>query len=171
MSQGSLGTLAAAMVTRINQQHRAGFGLDGSTGQDFFVAGGVTARTMVVALTDGRAVAASSTAGGIPGNNTNAIAVAGLQSQAEASLGGKTFNQYFNSTITTVGTAVQTYKRDLDAQEIVHEHMEARRAEISGVSIDEELVQMIQSQRTFQAASRVILVADEMLQTLLTLKR
>lgn len=170
-AQGSLDALAAAMVTRINQQHRAGFGLDGSTGQDFFAPTGVTARTMAVTLTDGRAVAASGTAAGVPGNNANAIALAGLQSQSVATLGGQTFNQYFNSTVTTVGTAAQSAQRDLDAQEIVHEHLEARRAEISGVSIDEELVQMIQSQRAFQAASRVILVADEMLQTLLTLKR
>jgi flagellar hook-associated protein 1 FlgK len=170
-AQGSLDTLAASMVARINQQHRAGFGLDGSTGQDFFATAGVTARTLAVALTDGRAVAASSTAAGIPGNNTNAVAIAGLQSQAVAFLSGQTFNQYFNSTVTTVGTQAQAAQRNVAAQEIVHEHLEARRAEISGVSIDEELVQMIQSQRAFQAASRVITVADEMLQTLLTLKR
>lgn len=170
-AQGSLDTLVASMVTRINQQHRTGFGLDGSTGQDFFTAAGVTAGTIAVALTDGRAVAASSTAAGVPGNNANAIAVAGVQGQAAVSLGGQTVNQYFNSTITAVGNQAQESQRGLDAQEIVHEHLEARRAEVSGVSIDEELVDMIQSQRAFQAASRVILVADEMLQILLTLKR
>lgn len=170
-AQGSLDSLAAAMVAGINLQHRSGFGLDGSTGQDFFLAGGVTARTMAVALTDGRTVAASSTAAGVPGNNANAIAVSALQSQTVASLGGQNFNQYFNSIVTTIGTKTQAAQRDFDAQEIIHEHLEARRAEISGVSVDEELVQMMQSQRAFQAASRVIIVADEMLQTLLTLKR
>ncbi len=62
-------------------------------------------------------------------------------------------------------------ERDLQAQEIVQEQLEARRAEVSGVSLDEELVNMIQQQRAFQAASKVIVTADEMLQSLLSLKR
>jgi flagellar hook-associated protein 1 FlgK len=54
---------------------------------------------------------------------------------------------------------------------MVHEQLEAHRAEISGVSLDEELVNLLKYQRAFQAASRLIVVADELLQTILTLKR
>lgn len=63
--QSSLDTLASQLVSQVNTQHRAGYGLDGSTTQDFFTATGTTAATIGVALTDRRQVAASSTAAGV----------------------------------------------------------------------------------------------------------
>jgi flagellar hook-associated protein 1 FlgK len=66
---------------------------------------------------------------------------------------------------------MQGAERDLSAQEVIQEQLEAHRAEISGVSLDEELVNLLKYQRSFQAASRLIVVADEMFQTILTLKR
>ena len=46
----SLDTLASEVVTQVNQQHRLGFGLDGSTNQNFFVPTGTTASTIAVGV-------------------------------------------------------------------------------------------------------------------------
>lgn len=169
--QASFDQLASTLVTEVNTLHQAGYGLDGSTGQAFFSTGGTSAATIQVSLTNIQRIAASSTAAGVPGNNTNALSIGNLQSRTFVALGNVTFQEFYGSVAGRVGSAVQGVERDLNAQEIVHEQLEAHRAEISGVSLDEELVNLLKYQRAFQAASRLVVVADELLQTILTLKR
>ncbi|MFO0775919.1 MAG: flagellar hook-associated protein FlgK [Nitrospiraceae bacterium] len=167
----ALDDLASTVVSQVNTVHAAGYGLDGVTGRNLFTATGTAARDMSVAVTDIRQLAASSTVTGVPGNNANALAMANLETTGMASLGGKTMTGHLSATISGIGARAQAAERDLDAQSIVQEQLEARRAEASGVSLDEELVNMLQQQRGFQAASKIIMAADEMLQTLLNLKR
>jgi flagellar hook-associated protein 1 FlgK len=69
------------------------------------------------------------------------------------------------------GATLQGATRDLQGQEILHDQLLAHRAEISGVSMDEELINLLKYQRAFQAASKLITTSDEMLQTILSLKR
>jgi flagellar hook-associated protein 1 FlgK len=169
--RASLDQLASALVTQVNSLHQAGYGLDGSTGQALFSAGGTTAATMQVSVTDIQQIAASSTAAGVPGNNGNALAIGALQTSSVAALGNASFQEFYGALAGRIGAAVQGVERDLSAQEMTHEQLEAHRAEISGVSLDEELVNLLKYERAFQAASRLVVVADELLQTLLTLKR
>lgn len=163
--------LASTLVTQVNSLHQTGYGLDGSTGEAFFATGGTTAATMQVALTDSQKIAASSTAAGVPGNNGTALAIGDLQHSSLAALGNTTFQGYYSAAAGNFGATLQGAERDLSAQEMVQEQLDAHRAEISGVSLDEELVNLLKYQRAFQAASRLIVVADEMFQTLLSLKR
>ena len=166
-----LDTLAETLVTQTNQIHQAGFGLDGSTGVDLFSAGGTAAGTMSVALLDARKIAASSTAAGVPGNNANALALAGLQSQSQITLGNTTVGDFYTQIATGIGTSAENADRDLKAQEVIQEQLQAHRAEVSGVSLDEELVNMMQYQRAFEAASRVVVMTDELFQTILSMKQ
>ncbi|MBI4001790.1 MAG: flagellar hook-associated protein FlgK [Nitrospira defluvii] len=169
--QSSLNTLASQLVSQVNTQHGAGYGLDGSTTQDFFTASGSTAATISVALTDRRQIAASSTAAGVPGNNVNALALANLQTTAVSGLGNTTFQGYYSAMAGSFGATLQGATRDLQGQEIFHDQLQAHRAEVSGVSMDEELINLLKYQRAFQAASKLITTSDEMLQTILMLKR
>ena len=57
-----------------------------------------------------------------------------------------------------------------EAKEILKDQIETLRAQVSGVSLDEELVNLIKFQRGFEAASRLIRITDEMFQTLLSIK-
>ncbi len=169
--RASLDTLASELVTQVNQQHRLGFGLDGSTNQDFFAPAGTTASTMAVSLTDVRKIAASSTAAGVPGNNANALALAGLRNTDFASFGNVTFQEYYSTIAGNFGSATQGVESNLAAQQILHDQLTSQRASISGVSMDEELANLLQFQRSFEAASRMIVVADELFQTILSIKR
>ncbi len=169
--QTSLDTLASQIVTQVNTRHRTGYGLDGSTTQDFFAAGGTTAATISVGLTDRRQIAASSTAAGVPGNNANALAVAALQTTALAGLGNATFHDYYSAMAGSFGSTLKGAQDDLQGQELLHGQLESHRAEVSGVSMDEELINLLKYQRAFQAASKLITTSDEMLQTILSLKR
>ncbi|NOT22100.1 MAG: flagellar hook-associated protein FlgK [Nitrospiraceae bacterium] len=167
----SLDTLTSEVVAQVNQQHRLGFGLDGSTNQDFFSPAGTTARTIAVSLTDVRKIAASSTAAGVPGNNANALTLAGLRSQDSVPLGSVTFQEYYSTVAGSFGSIAQGVEGNLKVQQILHDQLTSQRASVSGVSMDEELANLLQYQRSFEAASRMIVVADELFQTILSMKR
>lgn len=65
----------------------------------------------------------------------------------------------------------QVAKQRLDTEEIRQEQLQSFHAQVSGVSLDEELVNLLKYQRAFEAASRMIVAADEMMSTLIALKR
>jgi flagellar hook-associated protein 1 FlgK len=130
-----------------------------------------TAKSIGMVLTNASKVAASSTRAGVPGNNDNVMALVALQTEAVSTLGSVTFNDTYRIAATGVGVAAQSANGKLQAQTILHEQLDSFRAQSSGVSIDEELVNILKYQRAFDAASRLIMATDEMLQTLLDLKR
>lgn len=169
--RSSLDTLASEAVTQVNQQHRLGFGLDGSTNQDFFAPAGTTASTIAVSLANVRQIAASSTAAGVPGNNANALALSGLRNTDFALLGNVTFQEYYSSIAGNFGSTAQGVQGNLQAQQVLHDQLTSQRASVSGVSMDEELANLLQYQRSFEAASRMIVVADELFQSILSMKR
>jgi len=169
--QGSLDALASALVTQVNQQHQLGFGLDGSTSKNFFAPTGTTASTIAVSLTDVRQIAASSTAGGVPGNSANALVLAGLNNTNVASLGNVTFQNYYSNIAGSFGSASQGAQNSLQAQQTLHDQLTSQRASVSGVSMDEELANLLQYQRSFEAASRMITTADQLLQDILAIKQ
>ena len=169
--RSSLDMLAAELVTQVNQQHRLGFGLDASTNQDFFAPTGTTASTIAVSVANARQIAASSTAIGVPGNSANALALAGLRNSDIAAFGNVTFQEYYSTIAGSFGSTAQGADGNLKAQETLHGQLTSHRAAVSGVSMDEELANLLQYQRSFDAASRMIVVADELFQTILSLKR
>lgn len=129
------------------------------------------AKHVTVALTDGRQVAASSTLTGLPGDNGNLLALTALKNTALDGLGGLSFNEAYRRAAADLGVAAQAADREAQGAELVHEQLQTFQAQVSGVSIDEELIAMLKYQRAFDAAAKMIAVADEMLQTLLGLRR
>jgi flagellar hook-associated protein 1 FlgK len=130
-----------------------------------------TARDLAVAVSDPARIALSSTRAGVPGNNQNGLALVAVQSKAITSLGNTTLHDAYRKTATDLGVASQGASRRLDAAEIRHEQLQNFRAQVSGVSLDEELVNLLKYQRAFEASSRMIVAADEMMSTLISLKR
>jgi flagellar hook-associated protein 1 FlgK len=129
------------------------------------------ARDVTVALLDPSKLALSSSRAGVPGNNQNGLALVGLQSKAVSGLDKTTFFDAYRKTATNLGIASQVASQRLDAEEIRHEQLQNFHAQVSGVSLDEELVNLLKYQRAFEAASRMIVAADEMMSTLISLKR
>lgn len=128
------------------------------------------ARDLAVALTNPSSVAASSTRTGTPGNNTNLLSLVALQHRRFASLENGTLQDAYRSVAAELGVAAQTADREKEAKEILKDQIETLRAQVSGVSMDEELVNLIKFQRGFEAASRLVRLTDEMFQTLLSIK-
>jgi flagellar hook-associated protein 1 FlgK len=129
------------------------------------------ARDILVALSDPSKLALSSTRAGVPGNNLNGLNLVALQSRTITSLDNATLLDSYRKTTADLGVASQVAAQRLDTEEIRQEQLQNFHAQVSGVSLDEELVNLLKFQRAFEAASRMIVAADEMMSTLISLKR
>ncbi len=255
----TLNRLSASVIKEVNVQHRAGYGLDSSTGQDFFTpthvdtaklsqntggalisGGSVTdpsaltlddyevrfsspsnyvvvnlntkaltasgaytsgsainfdgisltitnspsgpvagdafsvsttksaAMNMTVSLTDTAAVAASATLAGLPGDNTNSLALSALRDKA--ALQGSTFTAFYQGLVSEVGTKTNETDNNISVREAVKAQLETQRASVSGVSIDEETVNMIKLQKAFQASAKLLTTVNDMFSSLLNIR-
>ncbi|MBS0151717.1 MAG: flagellar hook-associated protein FlgK [Nitrospira sp.] len=129
------------------------------------------ARDLSVVLSDPTKLALSSTRAGVPGNNQNGIALVALQSKAVVGLSNATFFDAYRKTASDLGVASQVASQRFDAENVRNEQLQTFQSQVSGVSLDEELVNLLKYQRAFQAASRLITAADEMMATLISLKQ
>ena len=105
------------------------------------------------------------------GDNTIALAMAALRNQKVLSNNTETINDYFESTVVALGTNAKSNLDKRDVQIAVVNDLELRRQEVSGVNLDEEVTNLIQVQKAFDASARVITVTDRMLDTLLNVIR
>ena len=106
---------------------------------------------------------------GDPADNQTAKAIAALQNQTLGSLGDKSLNDAYQQQINDIADKVAGAKKDADAAQVVQETLQTQHDAISGVSLDEEAINLMKYQRAYQAASRVIAATDAMMQTILNL--
>jgi flagellar hook-associated protein 1 FlgK len=106
---------------------------------------------------------------GEPADNQTARAIAALESTALSSLGGATLKDKYQLTVNTLAAAASGAKTNAEAAGAVKETLEAQREALSGVSMDEEAVNLMRQQRAFQGAARLVQVVDELMQTMLNL--
>jgi len=76
--------------------------------------------------------------------------------------GTATFDDFFNSIVASIGVDSRTAQTIVEQQDGVMLQLDTRRESISGVSIDEEMINLVKFQQAFQAAARLINVVDEM---------
>ena len=169
--QTRLDTLAGTLISEVNTAHSAGFGLNGTSGDNFFT--GTTAADIAVngALTTDPARIQASGVAGAKGDASVAVALAQLADKKHAGLNGQTFLDNYGQTVATLGQALNGTNAQLSNQQIVESMLLRQRDSVSGVSIDEEMTDLIKYQRAFEASARMITTIDELLQTVLDLKR
>jgi flagellar hook-associated protein 1 FlgK len=163
-----LDTLAYNLATSVNTQSQAGFDANGNPGVNFFVPPtSVTgaASSLAVAITDPNLVAASSD--GTVGSIGNAQALANLQNQAIVN--GQTPANYYSSLIFQIGNDVSQATSEQTAVGLVQQQLQDQRGAISGVSLDQEAVNLIRYQSAYQAAANVINVVNQLLTTTLSM--
>ncbi len=159
-----LDTFAAQLATSVNQAYNP----TGATG-DFFVIG-ASGSAGTLALASGvtpSTVKASD--GGSPGDNTLALAVSALATRKFSTAGGDlldgTFSQFYAGVVSDFGRSVAGVQGRLSDQSGIEDIVRQQRQSVSGVSLDEEMTDLMQYQRAFQASSRVISIVDQLLDT------
>lgn len=158
-----LDQLAVGLRDVVNAVHRAGTGADGSTGQDFFV-GADAASIVVNPLLTPDGVAASQT--GLVADGNNALAVAEALRHAPA-VGTQSFGDALRSFGAQVGQAAADSHRNAQTADASRGAAQAARASLTGVAVDEEMVDLVKFQHSYSAAAKVISVADGMLDKLI----
>lgn len=146
---------------------------DPSAGLDFtFQIKSNTALYFGVAVTDTDQIAAASenplTVSG-PMDNRNARAIYGLLDSAI--IGNAKPIDFYRSIVSEIGVYSSSAKTQKNFQEALVQEIEKRRQDISGVSLDEEAINLIKYQKMYEASARVIRVADEILSTLFEMVR
>ncbi len=167
--------LAYDFVTTFNAQHAAGFGLDGAGGRDFFAplasATNAAALIRLDAAVDGspEAVAAAQDPALLPGDNRNALELAALADGLNAAGGTMTYNESYATIVGEVGVEARRAADEISLRQTSIKHIEDLKDSAVGVSLDEEMTNLIQYQRAYQASARVLNTVDSIIQTILGL--
>jgi flagellar hook-associated protein 1 FlgK len=156
-----LDTLAASLGTAMNDLHRAGVGTDGSTNLDLFTFGataGAAGRIAVNATLVGhpeKLAAASAT--NASGDGSNLAKLIATQNEPIDSLA---------TLVTSYGAASKSARASSDHDGSLRDSMTAARDSASGVSVDQEVVELTKAQRAYEAVSQVIQTTNSMLDAL-----
>lgn len=167
--QQALDDIAEALVTNINALHRTGYNSSGINNIDFFNSSETTAaqiRLSSLVQDDATNIAAASQPDA-PGDRTIASAISDLSTSNVMSNGSITINEFYQSLIGEVGSETAKAIHLRSNYELMVAQIENSRQSVQGVSLDEEMTQMIKFQHAYDAAARVITTMDEALETVI----
>jgi flagellar hook-associated protein 1 FlgK len=168
-----LNALAKQIIDQVNAVHKTGKGLDVPlTKNDFF--SGDSASTIQVnpdITADVNKIAAAGDVSSelIKGDNTNALEMAKLQNNLTMDGSSATFDTFFNTLISRVGSDVKNASMNLEHHTATVEQMENYRESVSGVSLDEEMVNLVKFQQGYSAAAKVIDTVKQMMDTVINM--
>jgi flagellar hook-associated protein 1 FlgK len=189
-----LDKLAYEISTQMNLQHQAGGALDSSPGSLFFsdppnyiasppgpapTAAEYTgaARSMSVVITDASKIAAGAApdpgppAGTVaPGDNRNALIMSNIGDNYLIG-GTDSFNALYGKMAAKVGVESNQNLLSLKGAKDALVQLENFRDGLVGVSLEEEMISLIQFQRGFESSAKFLSTVDEMMSTVLNIKR
>jgi flagellar hook-associated protein 1 FlgK len=103
------------------------------------------------------------------GDNANAVRLAGLENDPITGLGDNSVVNFYSSLIGKLGLDKQWSDDMYQAQELLMANLENQRASVSGVSIDEELLNLDKFQQMLDAATRYLTVINEVTESIMSL--
>ena len=164
----SLNELATAVMDSVNAVHATGYSLETSpeTGINFFDSyseGELVINPAI--LIDAAKIAASSD--GTEGDGQIAADIANIANSSV--LNNLTLNENYSRMISKLGNEKQNVDQIAESTNLVIEQLEVQKGSISGVSLDEEMTNIIRFQRSYDASAKLISIADEMLETLINM--
>jgi flagellar hook-associated protein FlgK len=104
------------------------------------------------------------------GDNSNALLITNIQRHENVRFTGgamNTLDGFYNSLVTEIGTRGRALGRNYEHNSLVSSQLHELRDATSGVSLDEEMANLIKFQHAYSAAAKLITTSDEMLLTLL----
>jgi flagellar hook-associated protein 1 FlgK len=195
----NLDELAGTIIDQVNTLHTAGYPISGGTGryffQDFQTAplvpnpGNFQGAAAYMALSsdvlDHPENIAAGGLSGDPGDNENAMEIAALQTNeslsirkwtignrggsASSSLETTAMDDYYQTLVGEIGITTEAANENQSFVQSMVDNLEDLRDSISGVNLDEEMTELLKLQRTYEANSKIISIADQMLESLMQL--
>ncbi|MCC6424085.1 MAG: flagellar hook-associated protein FlgK [Phycisphaerales bacterium] len=100
-------------------------------------------------------------------DNQTARSIADLEGKSLASLSNTSFKERYQAMVNGVAVSAAAAKTNAEAASVVNQTLQSQRESLSGVSLDEEAINLMKQQRAFQAAARLVSAIDEMMRTVL----
>ncbi|HKK90195.1 MAG TPA: flagellar hook-associated protein FlgK, partial [Desulfobacteraceae bacterium] len=118
------------------------------------------------------------------GDNANALALADIQFEtktmkqwsfsrgggADSSVTGATLDQYYSTMVGSMGITLRGIENARESAGLLVNSITEKRDAVSAVSLDEEMINLMKFQHAFSAASKLISVSDEMLNTIIGIR-
>lgn len=196
----NLDELAGALIREVNRLHQAGYTLTGETGKNFFEdfkappetpnAADYTGAAGFIRLSfDVEAAPGQIAAGGLsgaPGDNENALRIAALEtaegieirrwsykdrgSTVSSEIRTVTLNEFYANLVAEIGLRAEDAREKQAFNQSLIDELTKLRDSVSGVNLDEEMTELLQIQRAYEAAAKLVATADEMLRSLLEMR-
>jgi flagellar hook-associated protein 1 FlgK len=171
--------MAYALVQNFNEIHRSGFGINrfsGISGRDFFdIDSNINNAARSIRVNDAihedvSSISIASTPYA-PGDNVLANMLLRLKDEPLMGERQQNMNEYYAEYVGSLGLEISQAASLKDADKVLVDGLNARREAVSGVSMDEEATNLLKWQAAFTASSKLITTVDEMMETVLGLKR
>ncbi|MDD4527248.1 MAG: flagellar hook-associated protein FlgK [Candidatus Margulisbacteria bacterium] len=165
-----LNQIASVLIEKVNQIHRAGYDLQGNPGGNLFE--GTSANDIKVSdfiTRNGSLIAASSTISNVEGNGNNALAISQLRDQGVFDSGTTSISKFYQNLISNLGVNTLAATNYLQTNKDIISQLNNQIAEVSGVSIDEEMADMVRFQHAYQASAKYLSVIQQVLDTLINM--
>jgi flagellar hook-associated protein 1 FlgK len=151
--QTDLAAMAQSLADSVN-------GIYAATGTNFFTFGTGASGLPEIKLNE-PAISATTLVGGVGGQADNSLAL------AISNLRGGDADWRYQQLVTRMGNEVAQAQRSEATAQVLTDNLKDRRESVSGVSLDEEMTNIIRFQRAYQASARAMTTTDEMLDTLI----
>ena len=168
-----LDTLARGLADQINAQHTAGLDRNGNSAPELFQYDATRpAATLAVrqAIIDDLALIGASQSTTVEGDGTNALAIDNLRNSRMLSGGTATLSQFAAELISTIGIDAAASQVRLDSRTLLVQSLQDAYMNQSGVSLDEEALELIRYQQAYAASARLMSTALEMMDLALQLR-
>ena len=169
-----LDDLAKGIITQVNELHQDGYDGYQNTGNDFFAPAESDniAKNMAVMdeiIKDVNRIAASTVVSS--GNGETAREISALKDQLFMNSDTATFGSYYGSMVGEIGRDIADAKSNAEHQDTILTQLISHRDSMSGVSVDEEMMNILKYQMGYNAAGRLCQTVNEMLETLMNIGR
>lgn len=173
-AQDRINSIAYLISKEVNNLHRQGFGLDGQGGRAFFQEPSSMESAAEMMRISGEiegsldAIAAAKDSGA-QSDNRMAIALSGLgEIKGIAGDTNSSILDSYNGMVSELAVKTGANKRSLVFQKDVLTQLENVRESLVGVNLDEETANLVRFQHAYAASAKVLSVADELMQTVLS---
>ncbi|GAA0278861.1 flagellar hook-associated protein FlgK [Cryptosporangium japonicum] len=154
----SLDDVAAKLAATVNGIHQNGFDRNGDAGEPFYT--GTDAKSITMSITDPDKVAASGSANGrLDGSNADAL--------GDVATSGTGPDVTYRQLVADLGVTAKSATLKAETQSTITADLDSNHQSTSGVSLDEEMSNLLQYQRAYEAAAKLMSTIDQTLNTLI----
>lgn len=161
--QTSVNTLASSLVTQVNSIYSNGYSLTGATGANFFAGSDASSISVNSSLADDPSLFQASGSPTNTGDNSIALQLAELADAPQSNLQNETFSSSLDQTTASLGDALQNANSQVDDQTSVMNMLKTQQSSVSGVSVDQEMTNLLGFQQAYEASAELVTTVNSML--------